>query len=85
MNWMNSLIFIFGLVLGAEIVWCILTNREKTKESHRDLRRPCEVDGDKAYFHRWADGGVIKICAVVEYLDGTVGLSRPEKVRFIDQ
>ncbi len=85
MNWMNSIIFLFGLALGAEIVWCIMTNKHREKSERQDLRRPCEVDGDNAYFHRWAEGGIMKVCAVIEYLDGTVGLARPEDVRFIDQ
>lgn len=59
--------------------------RNRKPQDERDKLRPCEVDGDKAFFHRWAEGGIMKICAIVEYLDGTIHLAPPESVRFTDR
>ena len=47
--------------------------------------RPCEVDGDKAYFHRWVLGDHATTFALIEFLDGTVSQVHPEKVRFLDR
>lgn len=47
--------------------------------------RPCEVDGDKAYFHRWALDEHTRYLALIEYLDGSVSLVHPERVRFLDR
>lgn len=62
--------------------------------------RPCFADGKKAMFHQWTNeseivppsimrgghsGGVISTTlAIVEYEDGTVHKTFPEKVRFAD-
>lgn len=61
-----------------------------------DDRRPCLVDGDQAYFHRWAEFDNIfndlenkshvvrRFCAVVEYLDGEISLVHAERICFTD-
>lgn len=60
-------------------------NFRKKKLDTRDHIRTCEVDGYMAFFHRWAEGGVLGICAIIEYIDGTVDLVQPERVRFTDR
>lgn len=85
MNWMNGLCMLAGIGLGLEIMWCVMKYRNKGAEDQRDeYLRPCEVDGYKAYFHRWAEGGILKFCAVIEYLDGTISLVPPERIRFTE-
>lgn len=66
----------------------------------RKERRPCFINGKKAMFHQWTQesqivppsammgghsGGVISTTfAIVEYEDGTVAKTYPEKVKFAD-
>ena len=63
--------------------------------------RPCEVGGEKAYFHRWVDkseivhpsmmmggynGGVIHaVLALVEFEDGRVEECYPHRIVFKDR
>ena len=47
--------------------------------------RPCEVDGDKALFHRWVLDEKAITFALIEYIDGTVEKVNPERVRFTDR
>lgn len=63
----------------------MIFRRKKERPDSRAALRTCEVDGDKAFFHKWAEGGFMKICAIVEYLDGTIHLAPPESVRFTDR
>lgn len=63
---------------------------------HLIHRRTCLVDGDRAYFHGWVEQAVIfkdhrgeghilkQTYALVEYIDGTVELTQPERLRFTD-
>lgn len=66
-------------------------------EKKLDDRRPCLVGGDHALFHRWTEQdevikeqekktyiGLRRVYALIEYIDGTVELVRPELVRFTD-
>lgn len=45
--------------------------------------RPCEVNGRPAFFHRWVEEYALE--ALVEYLDGTIAMVKPESVRFTDR
>lgn len=67
------------------------------KECENTQTRLCEADGKPATFHRWVDedavhfsdgapfGIVRRTGALVEYLDGSVGIVRPELVTFLDK
>lgn len=59
--------------------------RRYKKPEIGDGLRTCEVDGDKAFFHRWVVGGIMGVRAIIEYIDGTVDLVQPERVRFTDR
>lgn len=50
-----------------------------------DSPRPCEIDGDKAFFHRWVLNENAVTFALIEYIDGTVEKVNPERVRFTDR
>lgn len=85
MNWMNGLCMLIGLGIGMEIMWCVMKYRNKGAKDPRDkYLRPCEVDGDKAYAHRWVLDENAATFALIEYIDGTVELVHPERVRFTD-
>lgn len=85
MNWMNGLCLLIGLGLGLEIMWCVMKYRNRdAKDQRYKYLCPCEVDGDKAYFHGWAEGRISKFGAVIEYLDGTISLVPPERIRFTE-
>ena len=83
MNWMNSIILLFGLMLGAEIMWCITKYHSSLLDRHVDSRRSCEADGDKAYFHEWVNYDM-RTYALIEYLDGSIAQVTPEYIKFTD-
>lgn len=47
--------------------------------------RPCEVDGDKAFFHRWVLDEKAVTFALIEYINGEIEKVNPERVRFTDR
>ena len=51
------------------------------KQEIGDSLRTCEIDGDKAFFHVWTMAGY----AIIEYIDGTVGMVHPDRVKFTDR
>ena len=71
-----------------------------TLEPERPILRTCEVDGEKAWFHRWEDyaaviepspmvgghpGGQLReTYAIVEMEDGRIREVKPTKVVFTD-
>jgi hypothetical protein len=57
----------------------------KKKPDCREGLRTCEVDGDKAFFHMWVKSGLPTVCAIIEYLDGTIDLVLPERLKFTDR
>ena len=84
LNWMNGICMLVGLGLGLEIMWCALKYSSKGVDDHRDeYLRPCEADGDKAYFHRWVKHER-RAYALIEYLDGTMAQVAPECIRFTE-
>ena len=83
MNWMYSIVFLFGLVLGAEVMWCIMKYHRNLIDHPADSRRPCEADGDKAYFHEWANYDQ-RTYALIEYHDGSIAQVIPEYIKFTD-
>ena len=54
--------------------------RRAKEQDSRSALRSCEVDGDKAFFHKWS----VNDFAIIEYMDGSVELVHPERVRFTD-
>lgn len=58
--------------------------------------RPCLIDGNKAYFHRWVENSTIfndsenkthvvhRAFALIEYIDGSAEMVNPERLRFTD-
>ena len=83
MNWMYSIVFLFGIILGAEIVWCIMKYHRGLIDSPDADRRTCEADGDKAYFHEWVNYDM-RTYALIEYHDGTIAQVIPECIKFTD-
>ena len=86
----------------------ILEKQSPEMESHgaggagmNEKLRPCEVSGEKAYFHRWVDkseilapsmmigghnGGVISATlALVEFEDGRIEECYPHRIVFKDR
>ena len=59
--------------------------------------RTCLIDGDKAYFHRWVEHSMMfydsenkthvlhRAFALIEYIDGSVEMVNPERLRFTDR
>ena len=83
MNWMYSIVYMLGVLMGAVAVWCIMEHHRGLFDRREESRRPCEADGDKAYFHEWANYDM-RTYALIEYHDGTIAQVIPECIKFTD-